>query len=136
MNEAELLLIASEALDRMWALLQWWASISFGLLVVAYIAPDRVGIYLAGLISVLYTLFSIGVGGIAQRNLGIVESVYEDLRILQDGGVELTMTAKYMISDDGIVTSLALPLAVALTYGGILGYFIYSYRKTQRIDSK
>ena len=99
----------------MWALVQWWASISFGLLVVAHIASDCIGSYLAVLISLLYTLFTVGVGAMVQRNLGIALSVYEDLQVLQEGGVELTTTAEYMMSGQGSVISLTLPFAVVFT---------------------
>ena len=133
MTEAELLMIASESLDRMWSLMQWWASISFGLLVVAHIASHRIGNYLAVLFPVLYTCFSFGVVAIIQRNLGIVESVYEDLRIMQAGNIELSITAKYMAQGAGIVGSFAVPIALVATYIGVLGYFVHCYR-TERFN--
>ena len=58
MTEAELLMFATEAIDRLWSLMQWWASISFGLLVVAHIDSSRIGAYLAVLVPLLYTCFS------------------------------------------------------------------------------
>ena len=125
MTEAELLMIASEALDRMWSLMQWWASVSFGLLVVAHIASHRIGAYLAILVPVLYTCFSFGVVAIIRRNLGIVESVYEDLGILQATDMELSVTAKYMMQGAGIVGSLAVPVALIATYIGVIGYFVH-----------
>ena len=133
MTEAELLMIASEALDRMWSLMQWWASISFGLLLVAHIASSRIGTYLAVLVPVLYTCFSLGVVAIIGRNLGIVEAVYEDLRILQAGDIELSITAKYMVQGAGVVGSFAVPIALVATYIGVLGYFVYCYR-TERFS--
>ena len=130
MSEAELLL-ASEALDRMWSLIQWWASISFGLLVIAHIAADRIGLYLAVLISMLYTGFSFAVLRIAGRNMGIAESVVGDLRALEAAGNDLTMTAQYWMQGAEPVTKIALPLIMVVTYIGVLGYFIYSYRSKQ-----
>ncbi|MEP5570097.1 MAG: hypothetical protein ABJN62_19810 [Halioglobus sp.] len=135
MTEAELVMVASEAFDRVWSLLQWWASVSFGLLVVAHIASHRIGTYLAILVPVLYTCFSLGIVAIMRRNLGIVQSVYEDLGILQATDIELSVTAKYMMQGAGIVGDLALPIALLATYVGVIGYFIYSYRTERYNDN-
>ena len=136
MTEAELLMFASEAIDRLWSLLQWWASISFGLLLVAHIASSRIGAYLAVLVPLLYTCFSFGVVTMIRRNLGIVESVYKDLRVLQAADIELSITAEYMVQGSGIAGSLLIPLALLATYIGVVGYFIYSYRAEKLDDGK
>ena len=128
MSEAELLLLGSESLDRVWSLVQWWASISFGLLVIAHIAADRIGLFVAVLVSMLYTGFTLAVLRIAQRNMGIVESVIGDLRVLKTAGVELTMTAQYWMQGSDPVIKMAMPAVVVFTYLSVLGYFIYSYR--------
>lgn len=131
MSEAELLLLGSESLDRMWSLIQWWASISFGLLVIAHIAADRIGIYVAVLVSMLYTGFSFVVHRIAQRNMGIVESIVGDLRVLKTAGVDLTMTAQYWMQGTDPGVKIAMPAVIIFNYISILGYFIYSYRSKQ-----
>ena len=133
MSEAELLLLASESLDRMWSLIQWWASISFGILALTHIASDKLGTFLAILIPALYTGFSLGVLGVVQRNFGIVESVYQDLRLLQSEGVDLSGTAQYVMQGGENSIARALPLILALTYFGVVGYFAYTYRAKNKV---
>lgn len=115
----------------MWSLIQWWASISFGLLVLANMAADRIGLYLTVLVSMLYTGFSFVVLQMAGRNMSIVESVFVDLRALKAAGNDLTLTAQYWMQGAEPATKKALSLIMLLTYIGVLGYFIYSYRNRQ-----
>lgn len=47
-----------ETIDRLWMQIQFWAGVSFGYLVMAHVAADRLNWIIIGFISALYIAFT------------------------------------------------------------------------------
>lgn len=58
MTEYEILYLMSEVFDRIWALIQFWSSVSFGYLVLAHVAARRLNVMIVLVLSLLYIAFS------------------------------------------------------------------------------
>ncbi|MDX1736412.1 MAG: hypothetical protein R3228_18690, partial [Halioglobus sp.] len=129
--EAELLYHLSECINRIWSLLQWWASISFGLLLVAHFASDRLNTYLVILLSLLYLGFTGVMLQIVGKNYGIAESVYADLERLLDENGALSSTAIYWLDNRTPSIEYLLPMTLGGTFLGVLGYLLYSYWRSR-----
>ena len=129
MNEADLIYHLSETINRSWALIQWWASISFGLLLVAHFASDRLNRYLLIFLSALYLGFSILMMAVLQKNVGVTNAVYVDLAKLAESSEAITATGRFWLENRGISFQILLPITLLGTFIGVWGYLIYCYRK-------
>jgi hypothetical protein len=93
MTEAELIFQIAELIDRLWNLQQWWASISFGVLIVAHIGSNQLNIFLVAVILFLYTIYSVFMLDLLGHNFDIYIAFVADLQRMSDSGIELTSGA-------------------------------------------
>jgi hypothetical protein len=132
MNEADLLYHLSEAINRMWTLMQWWASISFGLLLVAHFAADKLNKYLMIFLSLLYIGFTAVIIQILAKNYGVAEAVYVDLAKIAESSDTISATSRFWLENRKSSFQFLLPVTLSGTFLGVWGYLIYCFRK-QRI---
>ena len=57
-SEAEILEQLFSTFDRYWFIVQWWASVSFGLIMIAYFAAEKISALLLGTILGLYLIYT------------------------------------------------------------------------------
>ncbi len=90
MSETDLIEHIFDAYDRYWAIVQWWASISFSLILVGYFAAERLNIRVVALLSFLYTIYTAWVLSLLIYNIGVIEGFFETLEKLRQSGHELS----------------------------------------------
>ncbi|UTF58656.1 hypothetical protein [Gilvimarinus sp. DA14] len=95
MTEFEISYLTSESLDRMWDIMQFWVSITFGLIAMSHIARRHLNIILVGAVSLLYLLFSLFVFRVIYFNLKVMQGHLIDLREL--GEQNLSSAQRYFI---------------------------------------
>ena len=61
MSEAEIIESLFSIYDRYWTIVQWWSSVSFSLIIVAYLAADRLNKGIVTTLLGLYTLYTVWV---------------------------------------------------------------------------
>ena len=134
MTEHELMYLMSETANRNWEIWQYWTGVSFGYLILGYVAAKHLNWLLIFLVSLLYTLFSIMMFQTVGHNAEIVFGIADELRKLQAGGIELTAPAARWL--DGLSEDGRLSIAVLLaTYLAALLYLPYNYIRSGREDT-
>ena len=132
MSESELLYQYGYNWEIMYTLLQWWLSVSIGLLAIARFFPKKLNLFLVVLLILLYVSFSIySIGGVNmffQQNLGVLE----ELRSLRADGSVSRAGELLLEQMEGIWPVFAASSYVVCVAGGFFGsiaFFIYSYRR-------
>lgn len=130
MKEAEISYQISECLNRIWAIQQWWASVSIGVLIMAQLAMWRLNLFFILISLGLYTSYTLYILQMLRGNLHTVNALADDLEALVKIGVVNSNNASEMIS---VMDSN--PFLFYLTFGGtylsICSYLIYNYRKAR-----
>lgn len=130
MNEADITYQISEILNRMWDLQQWWASVSFGVLVVAYLVGRKLNGILLCILLLLYTVYSVYMWDLLGVNVNVFLAYVEDLQTLSDSGVELSSGAKAYLLPTEIGAFLA-PVALLGTFASVVFYTLYVFFKRE-----
>jgi hypothetical protein len=134
MTEYELMYLMSETANRNWEMWQYWTGVSFGYLILGYVAAKHLNWLLIFFVSALYTLFSIFLFQVLGHNAEILFGTADELRKLQSSGVELTAPAARWLA--GHSEDSMLPVAVLLvTYLAALLYLPYNHIKSDRGDT-
>ena len=127
MTEAELIYQLGESANRLWTLVQWWASISFGLVALAHFSIRKLSLALVGALLSLYVLFSLL---LAEINFGIamqMNRIRETLGDLDAAG-ELSAVGQASIGPAPVL----LPVTLLLTFFGTITFVLYSYWKGRK----
>ncbi len=121
MSEYELVYLASEYINRTWQLLQFWASVSFGLLAVSYLAAKHLNLAMAVVLTLLYCSFTLFIMTMLGLNGEVVDGFITDLAALDstDKGSALTSQGAQKI-----VTTSPGPLPMALIVSAFFGTFV------------
>ena len=137
MTEAEITYQLSELFNRWWVINQWWVSISFGLLVVAYFAADRLNYVLITIILVLYSAFSLWMWALVTFNETIMAGFDADLAALQSAGSLSSQGAEMFIAQDVLARfSFWGLLARYGTFASVILYVTYSGIQARRKSSE
>lgn len=112
MSEYELIALMSETQNSIVGLLQWWASISFALMVVGHFAGDKLKWPLVTSILILYTGFTILIWFLNQQRGADLEAMFRELQSLES----LTRVGLAKVNSEG-----ENQFAFLLT--GLLSYF-------------
>ena len=114
--------------------MQWWVSVSFGLLIIAHIAADKLNLFLLLITLALYIAFSTMVRGIAYYNFEVAHNYKEDLRALIKAGVEVTQVTQgtrfWLTPAGGNVPFMAI--AAYGSFFSVMSYLVYSFWRTRR----
>jgi hypothetical protein len=133
LSESELIEHLFNLYDRYWTIVQWWSSISFSLIIVAYLAADRLSKVIVATLLGLYTLYTIWAYLLMAYNLNMVASLFVDLASLHVAGglqTEVALTAiQDKLPDYGAKLGTIAQLA---TYIACVGYFLYAFRQARK----
>lgn len=133
MNEYETVYLFSEYINRTWAVMQFWASVSFGLIALAHFASKHLNILLTAIVSILYAAFSFYVMLIL-RVSGIVSNAFlADLRVLAAEPESLSLGAQAILSSAPPAAQDAIIIAAYFgVFIGALSYLWISVFRARR----
>ena len=89
MTEVDITYQTSEILKRLWDLQQWWASVSFGVLVVTYLLGKLMNGILVCSLLLLYAVYSVYMWDLLGVKAKVFLAYIGDLQKLSDSWVEL-----------------------------------------------
>jgi hypothetical protein len=93
MTEADLLEQLNSTGAFLWSLMQYWTSISFGILIGAYLAAQRINAYFLGAFILVYVVFTAQIAGLMTLQIETIRGIIVDLRAIEDSAVGLSSTA-------------------------------------------
>lgn len=138
-QETAILELVAIAMGHAWSLLQWWASISFGLIALTHFGAPRLNRLLVIVLVTLYSLFTVfwwlNHSALVHELLGHVS----DLKTLQESqALGAAALAKVELFEGwrGIASAVIVLLCVLGTYVGTTAYLLHTFLKGQRKDSK
>ena len=117
--------------DRSFGLLQWWASMTVGLVAISHFAGKRLNFSLLVVLIGLYCAFSAYMAALLNLIGREQFSYLESLRQLEDGGLALTEAGRFALASSEEASLVALIFFAAVVLGSFLasvGYSIYVYR--------
>ena len=128
MSELDILEHLFSVYDRYWVIVQWWASVSFGLIMIAYFAADKLRALLLVVILVLYLIYSGWVFMLLVYNVEVAYGLFEDLAALNASGLLESKGAKVALENPyvGYGTNLGM-VALPATFFSCVCYLVYDY---------
>jgi len=128
MSEAETLEYLFNIYDRYWTIVQWWASVSFGVIMIAYFAADRLKAFLLITVLVLYLLYSAWVYLLLVYNVDVAYGFFEDLDALRRTGALQSHGARAALENPFVTYGTRLGMiALPGTFLACNGYLLYAY---------
>lgn len=113
-------------------MVQWWVSVTFGLIAVAHFAAARLNLFLVVLLATLYTAFTGWVVMYHFYNMDILYGYQDDLAALGSeisrGSIQINQSNRV-----GIGTNFQ-DIAVPLMYLGSIAYLFYAYLTRNRSE--
>lgn len=139
MTEYEITFLISEYVNRQWGVMQFWASISFGLMAASHFSAKHLNLLAVVVISTLYVSFSIFVLNILKMNGIVVNGYIGDLKAMIDAGLLSTMGATMTVNvQPGAVSLLVISFTYIGTFAASLAFLWGTYilaHKKKRSDS-
>ncbi|MEZ5572256.1 MAG: hypothetical protein R3E64_09545 [Halioglobus sp.] len=128
MSEAEILEQLFSVFDRYWFIVQWWASVSFGLIMVAYFAAERLSALILGTVLALYLIYSGWVYMLLVYNIDIASGLMADLSSLNSVGELKSQGARNALENPFVTYGTWLGnIALPSTFFACIGYLLYAY---------
>ena len=120
------------AIGQMWSLIQWWASVSFGLVALGHFAGKKLNFVFVVLLVVLYTSFTAFTWGIIVTVVLETRGYRDELTLLRDDGELGPAGIAFLDSYGGnLVGNIGGSIAVLGAYLGAIFYLVYAYRKSR-----
>ena len=134
MTEAEIFADMAAHGDRVWSILQYWTSVSFGLLVAAHFAADQLNKYALFILLFLYSAFSFSLLRMLQFDQGMILAGIAQLRLMAENGAILSLLGENVIVTSPLATMTPFYRSINIFMGGGLYitsivYPIYCYLK-------
>jgi len=120
MTEADLLSQLAPVGDFLWSLMQYWTSVSIGILIGSYFVAKRLSIGFLTLILFAYILFSFTVAELMQLQVLEIKAIAMDLNSLAENGVVLSHTSRAFLEHGPVVNENMTGLAVRLLMFGTM----------------
>jgi hypothetical protein len=141
MTEADLLSQLVPVGDLLWSLMQYWTSLSIGILIGSYFVAKRLSIVSLTLILISYILFSFTVGELLRLQVLEIKGIAKDPNNLAENGVVLSNTTRTFLEHGPAVTeNITGPIIRGLMFGIMflvtLFYPIYCKRILQSDQSR
>ena len=133
MGEDQILYQFSENNALIFSLLQWWLSVSVGLVAAAHFFAKKLNLYLVVFLVMLYTCFSVYTHLFVTltfvTNVGLIDA----LNAIPDDQVSAAGRAFLSWPNSlQIVMGSAFALCVVGGFFGAVAYFVFSYRASAR----
>ena len=127
MTEQDLLAAAARRADINWEIFQFWSSVSFAYIGLAFFGARHVNWPIVGFLSVLYTAVSLAVVELASNNLVVLQAYTDDLAALASQGKTVTTATQAWLESSANTNPVPLAIALIGTFFGALGYLPYNY---------
>ncbi len=116
------------------AKLELWISISSGLIVMAYFAPDRMKPGVVSLLLVAYALFLVFIITNARDDMGLMRAALQDAKTIVESSEIKSATLEYRLDDaqSGSGSTSAAGLFVLALFLGTNGYVAFTAYQTSR----
>jgi hypothetical protein len=103
MTEADLLEQLNSTGAFLWSLMQYWTSISFGILIGAYLAAKRINAYFLGAFILVYAVFTGQITWLMRLQIETIRGIIIDLRVIEDSAAGLSNTAMAVLEQSPAV---------------------------------
>ena len=133
MSEAELLSEIGINVERYWNMVQWWASVTFAVLLASHLGAKQLNWVFTAVIVVLYTLFSVTIAQVINQYLNQMFAAVLALEALS-GKQELSLAGVDMLNSSSANIGISLWITLIVTFVATLFYVIYSYRTQGKGD--
>ena len=134
MGEVSILNEIAIRTEIQWSIVQWWASITFALLLAAHLASHVLTKVLVGIALALYSLFSLGVAQVLSFNDSVVQAALGELQILLDEST-LSLIGQAILDDyNSGIRGITLLGTLVVAYFSTIFFVIYSYRSGKTIS--
>ncbi|MEP1472157.1 MAG: hypothetical protein ABJK20_15835 [Halieaceae bacterium] len=127
MSEADILEQLFSLYDRYWVIVQWWASVSFGIIMIAHLASEKLSAFILLTILVLYTVYSLWLYFLLDYNLAITFGLIDELSSLGDAGRLTAGGQETLVHPSGKYGVLLGMFALPITFLACAGYLVFSY---------
>ncbi|GAB5415593.1 MAG: hypothetical protein Cons2KO_31960 [Congregibacter sp.] len=130
-SEAEILESLFSIWDRYWTIVQWWSSVSFSLIIVAYFAAARLNRAMVATLIALYVVYSFWVWILMADNQTVELGLYVDLEAVRSSIGQLSRSGEAILDNSLRVLGARLgTFAMFFTFAACIGYFVYAFRKS------
>jgi hypothetical protein len=130
MTEADIINQYNLITDRVYVILQWWASISFALVALSHFAAKKLSLALTLTVGALYVLLTCYVLGAFYRNATFLLSLQDDLSEIHATGAGSNI-ADAIVRPLNPLVGMSIGLSIVGLFFGSLGYLTFSYRKAR-----
>lgn len=128
MNEGELILAWGEISGHIWTIIQFWASISFGVIAVAHFFPQNLNRHLVVFVIFLYTLFSSFCASLVIADAQLMMALYKEAGALLvqrgEDAIFLSSFVDYQPGAAALFTFIGFPSV----FVGSIAYLVFRYR--------
>ncbi len=124
-SEAELMAEYALRVDRVWDITQWWASVTFGVLLAAHVGASTLNKLIVGIMLLLYTLFTVLAFQIIYTNGDAQVAANLALRAMEN---DLSIVGKRQVATTGTDIVLTMSVTWLLTFVSTVVYVIYCYK--------
>lgn len=136
MTEADLLSQLSSFGDFLWSLMQYWTSISVGILIASHFVASRLNGFILAIFIIIYTVFTVQIVTLMQLELQAIKGIFMDLEIMAGKGVALSNTARQILEHSPVANdTLINQLSRLVMTGGMflitISYPIYCKRRAE-----
>jgi hypothetical protein len=131
MNEIDLINQWTETQEPLWEIFQFWGSISFGLIAIAYLASSKLNKTLLISIISLYTVFSAWLGYSVSIIGSLRRAIALDLQQVVSENGSTSNVSELIIQtmlDPPIIYMLYPALVYMGTFFGCIAYLVYAYK--------
>lgn len=136
MYELALLETLRDAFATVWSNLQWWASVSFGVMAVTTFARDRLTLLITIFLTALYSLFTAYTLGNGSLMIAQASGAIQALVEIRDSGEISTVGALTLQQYENPVAGLNFGAVFfscfVATYVGTVAYLWFSYLKPSK----
>lgn len=136
MTEADLLSQLSSFGNFLWSLMQYWTSISVGILIASHFVASRLNGFILAIFIIIYTVFTVQIVTLMQLELQAIKGIFMDLEIMAGKGVALSNTARQILEHSPVANdTLINQLSRLVMTGGMflitISYPIYCKRRAE-----
>jgi hypothetical protein len=137
MQEHEVIEIIQVATEQAYSQLQWWATVSFGLIAMTYVAAKRLTLSIVIGVVILYTSFTVFTYLGVTSSSNVISLYMQELARLEEAGSlsEAGMDARVRMESLFLARGISINLCIVGTFVGAVLYLLFSYRR-ERLSSE
>jgi hypothetical protein len=133
MSEYEILDLMTKTEDQRFNLIQWWASVTFGVIVLSHFAGRKLNLFLVILVVLLYVGFTLFVADLFFGNLTQAALHREDLAAMQALGMPLSEVSRQILGENPqVLRGIGFYVAVIGAFVGSISYLVYAFVRSGR----